>query len=230
MIIGVPHRYLAERSSAFRAFIFSLSSEQWSCLGFSFLVLSTFAGYFHQRYLYVTLLLIQDISDINDGFVYRFKENGRCNGYGLYLDHVLDSIGASFAALGAYFLLGAAPFAFTIGLVLYYLIAIHSWLYKITKIAEGVSVGAYYGVLVSRDKMVWLNVDDLSLVLATLVITRCIPILYVADVALFAIFISKVFHAARELRVTGWLTTSTTARVESITQSNDGPRISKSGN
>jgi len=205
LIIGAPHRYLAQHSTAFRTIIFSLSSEQWTCFGFGCLLMSAFAGFFHHPYFYAALLCAQDISDINDGYVYQNKENGLCNGYGLYIDHILDSIGASFAALGGFFLLGAAPFACAAGLVLFYLIAIHSWLYKITKISEGQRIGAYYGVLLSRERALWLNVDDLTLVMAIIGISRFVPLLYLTDVALFVILVTKVVRTSRELRKTRWL-------------------------
>lgn len=205
MIFGTPHRYLVSKSAGFRKFVIAFSSEQWSCTGFLCLVLTSVAGYFHHPYLYTVLLFVQEICDINDGFVYREKEKGIQNGYGLYIDHILDSIGASFTVLGGYFLLGTAPLACGFGLILYYLIAIHSWLYKINKVSEGQLTGAYYGIPISRDNAVFLNVDDLTVMMSIIVISRSVSLLYFTDSILAVILISKITRATLELRSTRWL-------------------------
>lgn len=205
MIFGAPHRQIARRSPAFHKIVSSLSSEQWSFIGFGCLTLTALAGYLSQPYLYAGLLFIHDICDINDGYVYQKNENGTLNGYGLYIDHMLDGIGASFVTLGGYLLLEAAPLACAAGLVFYYLIAIHSWLYKINKIGEGQPSGVYYAVTVSRGRMLWLNVDDLTVVMAVIVLSRNLLLLYLTDAVLLAILVTKVFRATLELRATRWL-------------------------
>jgi hypothetical protein len=149
------------------------------------------------------LLLGHDLCDINDGYVYSQSEKGINNGYGLYLDHMLDSIGAGFAAYGTYLLLGT-PFACIIGLSLYYLIAIHSWLYKINKVAQGDLEGVYYAVNVSTAKRLWLNVDDLTLLLAIAVFIHLPLLLYVIDAVLIIILIVKFSRTTLELRKTLW--------------------------
>lgn len=203
MLVSLPYRYIAARSGAFRQAVTRLSSEQWSLIGFSILILSAIAGALGYPSVYILCLLGHDVCDLNDGYVYRQKERGAANGYGLYLDHILDSIGASLATYGGYCLVGE-PLACTIGLVMFYLIAIHSWLFKVTRLARGQADGLYFGVTLSEEKIIWLNVDDLTLVMALIVLTHWMPLLYIMDAGLLCILVVKVVRACLELRKTQW--------------------------
>ena len=204
MIIGYPYRYFAERSTIVRRAIVWLSSEKWSGIGFTCLLFTAVAGYFHQRYCFAALLIGHEICDINDGYVYQNEEHGKANGYGLYIDHILDSIGAAFVALGEVFLLNSTQFLCVFGLVCWYLIAIHSWLYKIVKISSGEVDGAYYAVVVSKERRLALNVDDLAVIMIVIAFSRSVTVLYLTDAALLLIFLAKVVRTVSELRSSRW--------------------------
>lgn len=204
MIFGVSHRIAIQRSRAFQRFALAVSSEGWSMTGFACLVSAAIAGYFQWPYVFIALLFAQNICDLNDGYVYREKERGVLNGYGLYFDHILDSVGAAFVVYGGYCLLNAAPLACVVGLVLFYLIAIHSWLYKITRISAGDNAGVYFAVTVSHRRMLWLNVDDLTVIVTAIVVTKSVLLLYVTNALLGAVFLIKVCRATGELRSSRW--------------------------
>jgi phosphatidylglycerophosphate synthase len=197
------YRGVIDRSPTVRKAILSMTSEAWSFIGAVCMVAAAVAGHCTWRYIYVAFLLCEVICDTNDGYVYQNKENGVVNGYGLYLDHALDAVAAALAAYGCYALV-RQPFACAVGLTLYYLIAIHSWLYKITQISRGRINGLYYAVRVSRWRQMLLNVDDLAVAMSALVITGWIPLLYIIDGALLVIFVSKFVRAVLELRVNMW--------------------------
>jgi hypothetical protein len=167
------------------------------------MLVAALAGYWGHALIYVSMLLCEVVCDTNDGYVYQGKENGIVNGYGLYLDHALDAIAAALAAFGGYSIVGH-PLACAIGLILYYLIAIHSWLYKITQMSRGRIHGLYYAVRMSKRRQLMLNVDDLTVAMSVLVLTGWIPLLYIIDAALFAIFIRKFYRAVVELRTNMW--------------------------
>ena len=203
MVIGVPYNFLLSRSSVTLALVNKLTSEQWSVAGFLSLALIPVAGYFRFVSAYGVLLILHELCDINDGSVYAHKEKGILNGYGLYLDHMLDSIGACFVACGTFFLLDS-PFACVVGLTLYYLIAIHSWLYKINKVAVGECEGTYFGVMLSARKKLLLNVDDLKLLLIVATGGNFPSLLLFIVIALAIVFVLKVGRTMRELRRTLW--------------------------
>lgn len=203
MIIGLPYRHLIEQSALIRKVINSFTSEQWSFIGFGCLLLIPVAAHFGLVWLYALFLLGHNLCDINDGYVYSQKEKGIHNGYGLYIDHMLDSIGAGFVAYGTYRLLDV-PAACILGLSLYYLIAIHSWLYKINRVAQGDLEGVYYAVAVSPQKRMWLNVDDLTLLLAIAAFTQCQQLLYFIDSILIIILVVKFSRTSLELRKKLW--------------------------
>jgi len=203
MIVGIPYWYIIKRSTTVSKVINSLTSEQWSFIGFTLLLLTPLAALLEMSSVYALLLFGHNLCDINDGYVYVQKEKGILNGYGLYIDHMLDSIGAGFVAYGTYRFLDT-PMACIIGLSLYYLIAIHSWLYKINMLVQGKSEGVYYAVTVSAPKRLWLNVDDLTLFLAIAVLTNWKSLLYLIDLALIIVLIVKFSRASLELRKRLW--------------------------
>jgi hypothetical protein len=204
MILIRPYRTFIDRSPAWRRVVLSVSSETWSLLGLVCTICAAGAGHFHFATAYSVLLVLQIICDTNDGYVYQERENGIVNGYGLYLDHILDGVAAALAAYGGYAIVGH-PLACAVGLTLYYLIAIHSWLYKIAQLARGQIYGLYYAVTLSKRRRLLLNVDDLAVFMVALVLTDWIPLLYIIDGVLLLVFVRKVIRAAMELRATMWL-------------------------
>jgi hypothetical protein len=131
-------------------------------------------------------------------------ENGRWNGYGLYLDHLCDSIGAPAVACGGYLLLGHG-WLVAGALVLFYLIAVHSWLYKIVQISLGQNEGVdFWVVLEPGSRFRRLGPDDLSVVLACIVLLHSIALLVVLEVVLAAVIAYKVARAIALLRATCW--------------------------
>src|ERR1051325_8745599 len=107
MVIGVPYTILIVRSETLRRILGNFTSEQWSFMGFGCLLLIPVAARAGLTSVYALLLVAHEICDISDGHVYAEKENGIRNGYGLNIDHMLDSIGACFVAFGTYLLLGS---------------------------------------------------------------------------------------------------------------------------
>lgn len=204
MIVSAPYRLVAERSALFRRAVLALSSEQWTVAGLCALCVAALAGAAGNTVLFALMLLLHDVTDLNDGYVYQQKEKGQSNGYGLYLDHMLDGFGAALVAYGLYRLVGW-PMWCAAGLVLYYLIAIHAWLYKITRLNLGETRGAYYGVTLSERRMLWVNTDDLTAAVAVLAFTGGAPwAFYVTAVALVTVLLVKVSRAVLELRATQW--------------------------
>ena len=203
MLIIQPYLFVADRSPVLRRFIFGLTSETWSFLGLGFTILAAVAGYLHWPAAYAGMLCCELLCDTHDGYAYQENEKGIANGYGLYLDHVVDAVAAALITYGGYALVGHG-LACVVGLALYYLIAIHSWLYKITQMTRGRLDGLYYAITVSKPRRLLLNVDDLTIAIGVIAISGWVPLIYVIDGVLLVIFIGKVARAVVELRSDLW--------------------------
>lgn len=203
MLINIPYKKLSEKSTLLRRFIKSFSSEQWSFIGFLTLVASGLAGYYNCPWTYGLLLVFHTICDLNDGYVYQSHEQGITNGYGFYLDHILDSIGIAFAVFGGY-CITLALWNCLILILLFYLIAIHSWLYKVVKVAHGEQKGQYYNFNVSKRLNLSLDVDDLKMLAAIAIITNWFPLIILINITLFGILLEKITKTIFELRSTLW--------------------------
>lgn len=205
MILTYPQTILYKNFKPYRDLVQSRSSEFWSGLGCTALFLTWPAGYFSLPYLFAALVIFHCLCDAHDGFVYRDVEQGVANGYGLYIDHMLDAIGALFVALGA-IQIAQYPWMVGLTLVLFYLIAIHSWLYKIVQVAAGRRDGLDFWIYLSRNQSeIRIGPDELSLVAALLAITHGNPAVFtVLMAAMMLLLFHRVIRATLEFRKIYW--------------------------
>src|ERR1051325_11090001 len=108
MLLIKPYSLLVSRSRRLQRCIVILSSEAWSVTGLVCMSVAAVAGHRQLTSLYVAFLLLEIICDFNDGWVYEYQEVGAINGYGLYLDHMVDVLAAACAAWGCHQLVGQA--------------------------------------------------------------------------------------------------------------------------
>jgi hypothetical protein len=203
MLIDRTYVVVFDRSVALRAFVYRFSSEFWTSLGLLCLIASAIAGRNRSEWLYCTLLIGHSVCDINDGLVYTRFEKGVPNGYGLYLDHVCDSIGMAAACYGGYLLVGNLLWCAGL-LVLYHLIAIHAWLYKIVKVASGNLHGLHYQLSLSPKYRLALGGGDLAVGVIVVIITGWIDGLKLLCGFMLSVLIFKIGTAIRELRGNHW--------------------------